>query len=76
MCVVNKTDRFNLSIEAVDLGCASNPEVAPNAATVISNLEYLLRDHKRYILEHGEDSAKLIAYPDVLDPSVRDESTH
>ena len=76
MCVVNKTDRFHLCIQAVDLACTTNPGVAPSACMVISQWEYLLRDHRRYILEHGEDSPMLIAYPDKLAMHVRDEGTH
>lgn len=75
MCVVNKTDRFHLAIEAIDLACTQNSQVAPMAASTISHLEYLLRDHGRYIAEYGEDSMKLIMYPDEYH-SARDESTH
>jgi xylulose-5-phosphate/fructose-6-phosphate phosphoketolase len=51
MAVLNDLDRFHLAGEAVDL----LPQLGAQAAYIKQDLEDLLREHRRYICEHGED---------------------
>ena len=55
MLVRNRVSRFHLAMQAIRLACAKNPDVGASAMEKISMFEYLLRDHRRYIIEHGDD---------------------
>jgi xylulose-5-phosphate/fructose-6-phosphate phosphoketolase len=55
MLVRNKASRYHLSIQAIRLSSHSNPLVAAAAMDKISHLDYILRDHRRYIVENGDD---------------------
>ncbi len=55
MLVRNKTSRLHLIMEAILLASASNPKVAAEANTLVSNYEYALQRHKEYIKTYGKD---------------------
>lgn len=55
MLVRNRASRFHLANQAIRLACAKNPDVAASAMEKISMFDYILRDHRRYIIENGED---------------------
>ena len=55
MLVRNGASRFHLVNQAIRLASAKNPQVAASAMEKISKFDYILRDHHRYIVEHGED---------------------
>lgn len=55
MLVRNKASRYHLAIQAIQLASANNPVAAVGAMDAVSHCEYILRDHKRYIEEHGDD---------------------
>lgn len=55
MMVRNGASRYHIAAQAIRLACQSNPEVAASAMEKISKIDYLLRDHRRYIIEHGDD---------------------
>ena len=57
MTVLNEIDRFHLAMDAID----RLPQTGDKGQWLKRRLEALLIDHKRYIVEHGEDM-----------PSVRD----
>jgi xylulose-5-phosphate/fructose-6-phosphate phosphoketolase len=55
MLVRNGVSRFHLVNQAIRLASATNPDVAASAMEKISMFDYTLRDHHRYIVEHGDD---------------------
>lgn len=55
MLVRNGASRFHLVSQAIRLASTINPDVAASAMEKISMFDYILRDHHRYIVEHGED---------------------
>lgn len=55
MLVRNGTSRFQLATQTIRLASAFNPEVAAYAMETISQFDYILRDHRRYITENGDD---------------------
>jgi len=59
MCVRNQTSRYHLIMEAIRLAAARNPNVAAKAVDMISHYEYVLQEHRAYILEHGIDPPEL-----------------
>jgi xylulose-5-phosphate/fructose-6-phosphate phosphoketolase len=55
MLVRNGASRFHLINQAIRLASEKNPDVAASAMEKISMFDYILRDHRRYIIEHGDD---------------------
>jgi xylulose-5-phosphate/fructose-6-phosphate phosphoketolase len=55
MLVRNGTSRYHLVNLAIQLASELNPDVAASAMEKISMFDYILRDHRRYIIEHGDD---------------------
>ncbi|WP_287129520.1 phosphoketolase [Candidatus Cyanaurora vandensis] len=55
MNVRNGTSRYHLIQQAIRLASLHNPHVAVQANERISHYTYVLRDHRRYIQEHGSD---------------------
>lgn len=55
MLVRNKASRYHLVKQAIRLASPVNPDVAAAAMEKISHFDYILRDHRRYIVEHGDD---------------------
>lgn len=55
MLVRNGASRFHLASQAIRLASVTRPKVAASAMEKISMFDYILRDHHRYIVEHGED---------------------
>lgn len=55
LLIRNGISRLQIAMQAIRAASASNPQVAAHALEKISLLQYQLRDHQRYILEHGED---------------------
>ncbi|MGK6312325.1 phosphoketolase family protein [Neorhizobium sp. DT-125] len=51
MTVLNELDRFHLAIEAIE----RVPGLKEKAAHVVENLRGRLKEHHRYVREHGED---------------------
>jgi xylulose-5-phosphate/fructose-6-phosphate phosphoketolase len=59
MAVRNGIDRFHVMKQALRAAMATNPQVAARANTLISQYEYELVDHRRYIQDHGTDPAAI-----------------
>ncbi|MCP5469731.1 MAG: phosphoketolase family protein [Chlamydiales bacterium] len=59
MCVRNKTSRYHLIIEAIKQAAPFNKQVESKAVDMISHFEYVLREHRAYIDEHGTDPAEI-----------------
>lgn len=55
MMVRNGASRFHVAEQAIRFASKTNPEVAAKAMEAISQIDYILRDHRRYIIEHGDD---------------------
>jgi len=55
MNVRNKTDRYNLIMQAIRLAAVNNPRVAARASERVHHYEYVLVDHRRYIQDNGVD---------------------
>lgn len=55
MLIRNRVSRYDLATQAIRLASPFNPEVAACAMEKISQFNYILRDHRRYIDEHGDD---------------------
>lgn len=55
MLVRNGASRFHLANQAIRLACKSNPHVAACAMDKISKFDYILKEHRSYIIEHGDD---------------------
>lgn len=55
MLVRNGASRYHLANQAIRLASESNPDVAASAMEKVSKFEYILRDHRRYIVENGDD---------------------
>lgn len=55
IAILNGTSRFHVAIQAIKAAAKHNPWVAANAIDKVSYYEYRLKDHKRYIEEHGQD---------------------
>lgn len=59
LLISNGVSRFQIAIQAVRTAAARNPAVAAKALEKISFLQYQLRDHTRYIREHGVDPKEI-----------------
>lgn len=59
MLVRNGTSRFHLANQAIRLACARNPDVSASAMEKISMFDYILKDHRCYIIKHGDDPANI-----------------
>jgi xylulose-5-phosphate/fructose-6-phosphate phosphoketolase len=55
MTVLNDLDRFHLAIDTID----RVPQLGSSAAHLKQALSRRLVDHKRYIIEHGEDMPEI-----------------
>jgi len=55
MLVRNGASRFHLIAQAIRLSSHNNPEVAAAAMDKLSDINYILRDHRRYIDKYGDD---------------------
>lgn len=55
MLVRNGASRFHLVIQALTLASSYNPEAAVMAMEKVSYFTYVLKDHRRYIREYGDD---------------------
>lgn len=55
MLIRNGASRYQIASEAIRLAAEFNQEVEVLAMEKISQYDYILRDHRRYIIEHGED---------------------
>jgi xylulose-5-phosphate/fructose-6-phosphate phosphoketolase len=55
MLVRNGVSRYDLVTQAIRLVSPFNPEVAACAMDTISRFNYILKDHRRYIDEYGDD---------------------
>lgn len=55
MMVMNKTDRFHLAIEAMELAAKTSPAIRKKARSAISRLKAILRQHAKYIVRFGKD---------------------
>ena len=55
MLVRNEASRYHLAIQTIRLAALKNPDVAASAMEKISMFNYILRDHRRYIIEYGDD---------------------
>ncbi len=59
MHVRNRTSRYHLIMQAIELASAQNPRVAARAVSCVHHYEYVLQDHKRFIQENGDDPADI-----------------
>jgi xylulose-5-phosphate/fructose-6-phosphate phosphoketolase len=59
MLVRNGASRYHVANQALRLASEINPDVAASAMEKVSLFEYILRDHRRYIVEHGDDPASI-----------------
>lgn len=59
MNVRNKTSRFHLIMQAIRLAAPHNHTVAAKANELVSHYEYVLQEHRTYILEHGQDPEEI-----------------
>ncbi|MFQ5493190.1 MAG: phosphoketolase [Candidatus Dojkabacteria bacterium] len=55
MQVQNEADRYHLAMQAVDFASDSNVEVKARAEEIKAYLSTILKKHKSYIQEHGND---------------------
>lgn len=55
MLVRNETSRYHLANQAIRLASLTNPDVAACAMEKVSSFDYILKDHRDYIIEHGDD---------------------
>jgi xylulose-5-phosphate/fructose-6-phosphate phosphoketolase len=55
MLVRNKASRYHLIEQAIRMSARSNQKVSARAMAEISNIDYILKDHRRYIDKHGDD---------------------
>lgn len=55
MQIRNETSRFHIMMDALRLASRTNPKVAPLVTDKITYLQYVLRDHRRYIQQYGKD---------------------
>lgn len=62
MMVRNETSRFHLAMQALRLAAPRNPEVAVRVNEMVSYFNYVIRDHRRYIQEHGEDPKEITTW--------------
>lgn len=60
MAIRNGIDRFHLMIQTIRLAAPRNPSIAGYANEKISFLEYVIRDHRRYILAHNQDPDQIL----------------
>ena len=59
MHVLNTTSRFHVVIQTARKIAARNPKVATQAEALIRKYESKLREHKKYIVEHGVDTPEI-----------------
>lgn len=59
MLVRNGTSRYHVAIQALQLASPFNPEAAAYAMERISYYTYVLRDHREYIREFGDDPEEI-----------------
>ncbi len=52
---MNKTDRYQLVIDALQKVMVKNPGLAKKANQIIRSCEGKLKEHARYILKFGKD---------------------
>jgi len=55
MMVCNKTDRYNLIIDALEKVSAKNKRLAPKAKKIIKECQSMLKKHETYIKKYGKD---------------------
>jgi hypothetical protein len=55
MMVMNKTDRYNLCIDALEKAAANNPKFKEKADELTAHFLKKLEEHGKYILEYGKD---------------------
>ena len=55
MLVRNRASRYHLASQAIRLASEINPNVAASAMEKISMFDYILRGHRCYIVENGDD---------------------
>ncbi len=55
MMVRNGTSRYHLAIQALQLASHDNPEAAAYFMEKATYFNYVLKDHRRYIKEYGDD---------------------
>lgn len=55
MLVRNEASRFHIANQAIRFAALFNSEVAAHAMEIISQFEYIIRDHRNYIKAHGDD---------------------
>ncbi len=60
MMVCNKTDRYNLAIDALERVSEQNKQLAKKAKPVIRFCKNMLRKHARYIQKHGQDMPEVL----------------
>ncbi len=59
MMVLNKTDRFNLAIDALKKAAKQNSALAKKAPKLIRQLEAKLAEHAKYIVKYGKDMSEI-----------------
>jgi len=59
MQVRNRTSRYHLIIQAIRLSASHNPSVAVSASDRVHHYEYELKEHRRFIQEHGDDPSEI-----------------
>lgn len=59
MHVRNRTSRYHLIMQAIELASTQNPRVATRAVSCVHHYKYVLQDHKRFIQENGDDPADI-----------------
>lgn len=62
MAIRNKASRIHIMMQAIRAASYRNPRVAAKATSLISELEYKLRDHRAYILSHGQDPEEITSW--------------
>jgi len=59
MMVKNKTDRYNLMIDALMQVCTQNKKCAKEASTLVTKYKKILEKHKKYIRKYGKDMPEI-----------------
>jgi xylulose-5-phosphate/fructose-6-phosphate phosphoketolase len=55
MLIRNEASRYDIAKQAIRLASPHNPTVAASAMDLISEFDYILKDHRHYICEKGDD---------------------
>jgi len=55
MLIRNEASRYHIAKQAIRLASFNSPEVAARAMDLISEFDYIIKDHRQYIREYGDD---------------------